>query len=72
MTHDVEVYEGLEYYIRVSAENDAGQGQPCEAIGPLLAEAPAGMCSMPSVLGDVDYSAVVQKYTINDLRGVHM
>lgn len=42
MAHDVEVYEGLEYHIRVSAENEAGQGQPCEPIGPLLAKAPVG------------------------------
>lgn len=43
LTQPIEVYEGLEYYIRVSAENEAGQGKPCAPIGPLLAKAPEGL-----------------------------
>ena len=43
LSYDVDVYEGLNYLIRVSAENEAGQGVPCEPIGPLLAKAPIGM-----------------------------
>jgi len=42
LTQNLDVYEGLEYLIRVSAENDAGRGEPCATIGPLLAKAPHG------------------------------
>lgn len=42
LTYSVDVYEGLQYYIRVSAENEAGQGKPCEPIGPITASAPIG------------------------------
>lgn len=36
LSQDVNVYEGLNYLIRVTAENEAGQGKPCEPIGPIL------------------------------------
>lgn len=49
LTYPVDVYEGLEYLIRVSAENEAGQGQPCQPIGPILAKAPIGKYSMASL-----------------------
>lgn len=45
LVQPVDVYEGLNYLIRVSAENAAGQGPSCEPIGPLLAQAPIGMHS---------------------------
>ena len=46
LSYSVDVYEGLEYLIRVSAENEAGQGPPCEPIGPILAKAPVGKCGV--------------------------
>lgn len=50
VTQDIDVYEGLSYMIRVSAENEAGQGKPCEPIGPLLAKAPLGKSELAESL----------------------
>ena len=39
---DTTVFEDLDYEYRVAAENDAGQGNWCQPVGPIVARDPFG------------------------------